>query len=314
MTKKTETRAAHRAHQDSQRILRTTAPLSLREATETITRQASDVTGADTPNEAHSVQDLTSRLLAKVDEAKRGRIDAVMRRAQTSAAVASAAASASGKKGPSAGVGPFRLDIRVEGGENSDEEELCIVPESVAANSSGVSPNSTSFFQRLSPLSGASGSQSTDMRPTAPDGVSQGANSADVDDADEIAKEKALVETIKRRQEIRRMNAHSLAMERAGSNSVSPTDAGRAFPPPPPNAPLLPGVSPLAVPRTALVSLVPGSLVSPSASVTIQRQKTASFTERLSAICKDGDAQRLARLNSYDNATSKTTVTFTSHR
>lgn len=270
--------ASRAAFQDAQRLLRNnTASTSIKEATETMTRQLSGVAGAEPPNSPImlSVQELTQRLVAKVGEAKQQRIENVMRRSTTTV-------TSTGKKGP---TGPFKLDIKVDVG-GDDEDELCVL-----STDAGDQPTEKS----VSPYSGDSRVLSS---PAAEHSQGSGrsekaASPVEEDDA-------AMLEKLKRKHEIRRMNRSA-----ASEKSVSP-DSSRGFGPPPADAPLLP-----TFPKSPLVTAPPAGFLNPVLSASLLR----SATQRLPVVnVPQSDVEKLMRHNSYDNSASKTTVTFTSHK
>jgi hypothetical protein len=282
-------KAAQRAHQDAQRALRSSAHcLSIREATETMVRTNSDVL-SPLNGEANSVEELTSRLMAKVDAAKQSRIENVMRRGTP------VTHGAPGKKTAPPRLGPIQLSVNVaeDDDEEDDGDELCIIAPTGPTSLSDSLSNSRNLSPYNAECSQSSSTPVLELR------------SDDDDVADAVAKDKAVVESIRKRHEIRRLQLRH--------ESLSPITSARGFAPPPADAPLLPMVQgPLT--KSPLLRVATQLINTTSVSLNLQRQKSASFTDKLSAICKDGEAARIVRLNSYDHAASKTTVTFTAHR
>lgn len=319
-------RAAAKAHQEAQRALRGTATtLSLREATETFTLQQhaggnGDGAGSNgTHGAASDVNDLTNRLMAKVEEAKNTRIDILMRRASTVAATSiSATAGKRTTPGQSAQQQPFRLDIKVL--QEEEEEELCVL----MPDQGGPSP--TAHGDSSTGLAGPAGSRqlspewSQSSGGNAP-GTTAGAGEVSPveDTAVDAERERQMVENIRKRHEMRRMR--SVLDKEARSKSTSPTSLVASFPPPPLDAPLLPpGVtfggpplqrsSPLLAPLPTGLGVNSGTVTATS-SLSLQRTKSADFTNRLSAVLKQGDAERIVKANSFQAATSKSAaVTF----
>ena len=346
-----ESRGAQKAHQEAQRALRgSAATLSLREATEAtmLARQASDAglsqgglsqpgtplnTNTNTGAGSADVHDLTQRLMAKVDAAKRNRVDAVIRRHGAVINSAPPAASAGKKTAPptsglASRVGPIRLDIRLDDAADGDDdaEELCILP-TTAKGAAAEVPARSESSQASTPHAGGITPACSSPSASRHDG-----HRSEEEAAAAAEKDRQLLDNIRRRHEMRRLRTatgklpsgegHSL-LGAGKERSLSPTDSLRSFPPPPPDAPTMaspsttsgaPGLPASGFPRSPLLS-APPVLLNTSASlsmsnVTLQRAKTTDFTNRISAVCKDGDAEKIARLNSFDNATSRSTATF----